>query len=223
MRLNNLFTKKNNRFYFLTGRKIKTISNQNLSNNLEFEEVCSLYNHIAEEERHFNQMELEYRKLASQWLLVTFSAIGIILGKDFDVPTGLTSWDLIILICVLSSVGIVSIFILDIKAYHGLLHEAFKAGIGLEMKYNTFLPPIRINMIIAARDGDIVNWIVLFYFFSISSLAIIANFSYYYSSLDFSPIIIHIVTVLGLVSLYYSMKIKPREIEGLEDYINSNV
>jgi hypothetical protein len=207
---------------FKSHQKSKTLSNINLNPEMEFDEVVQLYNHIAEEERHFNSMELDYRKLASQWLLVTFSAVGIILGNNFVIPNGLLPSDLIIIISMLSSIGIFVIFIVDIKAYHGLLHEAFKQGIALEMKYNQKLPPIRINMLIAAKDGDIVNWVVLFYFFSISSLFVISNCAIYYSSIAILPIYVHLFSIILLAVLYLKMRIVPREIDGLEQYIANN-
>jgi hypothetical protein len=208
--------------HFKSHQKSHTLSNNNLDADMQFQDVMQLYNHIGEEERHFNNMEFEYRKLASQWLLVTFSAIGIILGSNFNIPQGLKPCDLIIIISILSSVGIFVIYIVDIKAYHGLLHEAFKQGIGLEMKYKNKLPPIRINMLIAAKDGDIVNWIVLFYFFSITSLFCIANIAVYFSSLMILPFFIHIISITLLVYLYLKMRIVPREIEGLEEFIEKH-
>jgi hypothetical protein len=207
---------------FKSHQKSRTLSNNNLDSDMQFQDVMQLYNHIGEEERHFNTMEFEYRKLASQWLLVTFSAIGIILGANFNIPQGLKPCDLIIIISILSSVGIFVIYIVDIKAYHGLLHEAFKQGIGLEMKYKNKLPPIRINMLIAAKDGDIVNWVVLFYFFSITSLFCIANIAVYFSSLTLLPFFIHIISITLLVYLYLKMRIVPREIEGLEKFIEKH-
>jgi len=209
--------------YLLNRRKNKTFSNDKLRKDMSFPELIQLYNHIGDEERHFNQMELDYRKLASQWLLVTFSAIGIILGNDITVPSGLSPWDLIVLICLMSSAGIFTIFVVDIKAYHGLLHEAFKQGVQLEMKYNKELPPIRLNMLLAAKDGDIINWVLFFYFFSITCLCVIANIGLYFGTYQFLPLWIHLISIVLLVLLYFKMKVPPRAIEGLEMYINDNL
>jgi len=49
---------------------------------LTFDQLMEIYNHIGEEERHFNGLELEYRKLASHWLLVSLGAIGYVLSKQ---------------------------------------------------------------------------------------------------------------------------------------------
>ena len=71
---------------------------------LTFNQVMQLYNHIAEEERHFNSLELEYRKLASQWLLESLTAtIGFVLGKD---KFPINNWGLVIAICLATSIGI---------------------------------------------------------------------------------------------------------------------
>ena len=33
---------------------------------MDFDKLMKVYDHIGEEERHFNELELEYRKLASE-------------------------------------------------------------------------------------------------------------------------------------------------------------
>lgn len=100
---------------------------------LSFDQLIELYNHIGEEERHFNTLELEYRKLASQWLLVSLGAIGFVLTKQELMP--LNVWALVIAICIAASVGIFVLWLLDLKVYHELLHAAFVEGVALENYY----------------------------------------------------------------------------------------
>lgn len=140
--------------------------------NLTFSELMQIYNHIGEEERHFNSLELEYRKLASQWLLVSLGAIGFVLSKQ-EIP--INSWVLVIAISIAASCGIFVLWMLDIKVYHELLHSAFKEGVMLEKEFNTLLPQIRNNMKDAFETGDIINKVILYYYFSIFILIIIAN------------------------------------------------
>lgn len=142
-------------------------------NDLSFEQLMEIYNHIGEEERHFNSIEMEYRKLASQWLLVSLGAIGFVLGKDNTVPINI--WLLVIGICVAASIGILVLWLLDLKVYHELLHAAFREGVLLEKKYSQVLPQIRTNMVNTQIGGDIIKKVILYYFFSILLLIFIAN------------------------------------------------
>lgn len=142
---------------------------------LSFEQLMEIYNHIGEEERHFNGLELEYRKLASHWLLATLGAIGFLLSKKEDVPVNI--WALVIGICVAASVGILVIWFLDMKVYHELLHAAFREGVRLEREFPQLLPQIRNNMVKSQFGGDIVNRVMLYYFFSIVLLVVVANIS----------------------------------------------
>jgi hypothetical protein len=149
---------------------------------LSFEQLMEIYNHIGEEERHFNSLELEYRKLASHWLLVSLGAIGFVLSKKEVVPIDI--WILVIGICVAASVGILVIWYLDMKVYHELLHAAFREGVMLEREFPHYLPQIRNNMIKSQSGGDIIKRVMLYYFFSILLLAVIANVAVWMFSPD---------------------------------------
>jgi len=149
---------------------------------LSFDQLMEIYNHIGEEERHFNSLELEYRKLASHWLLVSLGAIGFVLSKKEVVP--INSWILVIGICVAATVGILVIWYLDMKVYHELLHAAFREGVKLEREFPDYLPQIRNNMIKSQSGGDIIKRVMLYYFFSILLLAVIANIAVWMFSPD---------------------------------------
>jgi hypothetical protein len=142
---------------------------------LEFSKLMEVYNHIAEEERHFNSLEMEYRKLASQWLLVSLGAIGFVLTKQEIIPVD--PWILVISICVAASAGIMILWLLDMKVYHELLNAAFTEGLVLEKDYPECLPPIRNNMLKTQIGNDVTRRVILFYFFSVALLALIANIS----------------------------------------------
>jgi hypothetical protein len=140
---------------------------------LTFDQLIEIYNHIGEEERHFNTLEVEYRKLASQWLLVSLGAIGFILTKPELVP--LNVWVLVIGVCVAATVGILVLWLLDLRVYHELLHSAFKEGVKLEDEFPLILPQIRNNMVNSLEGGDIIKKVILYYFFSILLLILVAN------------------------------------------------
>ena len=173
---------------------MKTMEKKDLS----FDQLMGIYNHIGEEERHFNGLELEYRKLASHWLLVTLGAIGFVLSKKEVVPINI--WALVIGICIAASVGILVIWFLDMKVYHELLHAAFREGVKLEREYPELLPQIRNNMVKSQLGGDIIKRVMLYYFFSILLLAVVANISVWL----YSPSIIVIGIAVNSTSMVCS-------------------
>jgi hypothetical protein len=140
---------------------------------LSFDQLMEIYNHIGEEERHFNSLELEYRKLTSHWLLVSLGAIGFVLSKKEAVPVDI--WILVIGICIAATIGILVIWFLDMRVYHELLHAAFREGVKLEREFPQYLPQIRENMVKSQRGGDIIKSVMLYYFFSVMLLVVIAN------------------------------------------------
>jgi hypothetical protein len=71
--------------------------------------------------------------------------------------------------------GILVLWLLDLKVYHELLHGAFKEGLLLEKKYPKILPQIRNNMWKSQTGGDVIKKVILYYFFSILLLLILAN------------------------------------------------
>lgn len=181
------------------------MESQNLNDqNLKFDEVMKLVQHIGEEERHFNSLELEYRKLASQWLLVTFAAIGFIFTQQKNLP--FNAWIIVAALCVASTVGIFVIWMLDIKVYHELLHSAFKQGVKLELKYPQFLPPMRILMVKSQTGGDIIKRVKYFYFYSILVLLLLLNISVYFIFSElFIGWAINGLSIAVIAYLFYNM------------------
>lgn len=173
---------------------------------LTFPQLMAIYNHVGEEERHFNIIELEYRKLASQWLLVSLGAIGyVITEKESMIPIDV--WILVIAICLAACVGIFILWMLDIKVYHQLLHAAFKEGVLLENEHPEILPQIRNNMLASQTGGDIIKRVILYYFFSILLLLSIANISVWMmdSIYTFHRIGMNITSVFISVAIYKIM------------------
>lgn len=169
-----------------------------------FDEVLALVNHIGEEERHFNALEMEYRKLASQWLLVSLGAIGYVLSRENQLV--IPPWTLVIGISLAAAVGIFIIWILDLRVYHQLLHAAFMEGVKLEQEYPEFLPQIRTQMRATQQSGDIVRRVVLFYFFSILALLVIANIAAWnVCDLPALNVAVHVVTLIAAAAVYRHM------------------
>ncbi|MES2648924.1 MAG: hypothetical protein V4717_18750 [Bacteroidota bacterium] len=170
---------------------------------LSFDQLIEIYNHIGEEERHFNELEMEYRKLASQWLLVSLGAIGFILSKN-ELPVN--TWALVIGICLAASIGIMVLWLLDLKVYHELLHGAFREGVLLENEFPQILPQIRNNMVRSQKGGDVITKVILFYFFSILLLIAIANIAVWiYISVTWICLVCNILSLLLLLIIYRIM------------------
>lgn len=131
----------------------------------EFQRVWEVMKVTYETERHFNDLETQYRILASQWLLGAFAGMGFIIVSDpkltFD-----KLW-LVVAICVISMVGIFQLWRMDILIYQRLLHASFAVGVEMEAEYS-FLPKIKTRMkdLVPGKSASHV----LFYYYFISIL-----------------------------------------------------
>jgi len=126
---------------------------------------------IGEAEKHFNSLETEYRKLASQWLLAALGACGLLMKTDTKVFVD--NWVLVLGVSLAGSAGIANLWMMDVKVYHRLLHAFFKEGVRLEADYR-WMRPIRINMVRSQETGDVTSRVMYYYFLSIALLFVIA-------------------------------------------------
>ena len=138
---------------------------------LNFDQVMQLINTIGDQEKHFNQLETEYRKLASTWLLAALGACGYVLNSNpiisFD------KWYIIMGICLSSSVGIGILYIMDLKVYHHLLDSYFTERLKLEKKYSEFLPSIGQNMLDSQKNQTVISRLLFYYLISITLLLLL--------------------------------------------------
>jgi hypothetical protein len=88
--------------------------------------VLDMYKHLAEQSQHFNGIESTYRTLASTWLLASFGGMGFIL-KDLDQYKGQQAL-FIAAVAVAAAVGIVLLWLMDLRVYHRLLAAAGSQG-----------------------------------------------------------------------------------------------
>lgn len=118
---------------------------------------------ITSAEHHFNNLTFNIRALASSWLLATFAGIGWII-KDWEntkVDYIVDKLDLIVALCMGSSIGIFVLWIMDIKVYQSLLNVWFDAREMYEdgVKY----PTIQKNMKDLFKTGRAVHLIKYYY------------------------------------------------------------
>jgi hypothetical protein len=115
---------------------------------------------LGEAERHFNNLETEYRKLASIWLLAGFAGIGFVLKSDPDlvVPREVA----IAGIGLATSVGIFLLWIVDLLVYHRLLDACFTEAQKVEQQHPE-LPQVRTSMGLGHRGRVVTTRLRWFY------------------------------------------------------------
>jgi|SRR5215217_1291503 len=181
--------------------------NQDARDNVE--RTWEILKEIGEFERHFNQLEHQYRLLASTWLLGVFVATGFVLSSELSVLFP-TEW-LITAIGVLGAVGITLIWNLDLMVYHQLLNAHFWAGVELEKrveleKHNhSWLPQIRNDMLRMVNNRGVLPRALWFYVGSIIAVLLLGGFFLatwvyiqYGASLRFIATIIICLLVIGI-------------------------
>ena len=111
--------------------------------------VWAMIVEIGLNERHFNQLQTSYRALASTWLLGLFAAAGFLLSrKGSDLP--LNPGAVLAFLGLIACVGIVLLWLIDLRVYAGLLRAFFDAGVALEVQH-PWLPQVRTIMLDETR------------------------------------------------------------------------
>jgi hypothetical protein len=109
-------------------------------------DIYEVIKEIGGMERHFHQIQHQYRVLASTWILAVFAAAGFILAtEELD---SLFSFNRVLAVVVLTgfgALGITLLYIMDVLVYGKLLKANFVKGKELEQKYH-WLPSVRQTM-----------------------------------------------------------------------------
>ncbi len=108
---------------------------------------------LGEDEKHFNQLEAQYRTLASTWLLAAFGAMGFLLSTDLKI-TYLPNEVAILGIALAASIGLLLLWVMDLLVYHRLLDACFVEAMRLENE-NPSLPQVRRNMVASQPGGEV--------------------------------------------------------------------
>ena len=123
-------------------------------------EVIALHGNAAQAEHHFNNLQMEYRKLASVWLIAVFSGTGFLISKDFqneDYKELLISG-----VGFAGSIGVCLLWHLDLIVYQNLLRGHFLAALRLE-KEHKFLPKVRSIMLVLDSGKGAAKQVMIFY------------------------------------------------------------
>jgi hypothetical protein len=168
--------------------------------------IIKFLDHIAEQEKHFNNLETEYRKLASTWLLAAVGACGYILANK-DIP--FDTWTMVSGIGVIASIGIFVLYVMDLNVYHKLLDAYFIEGLRLEAEHYEWLRPVRIRMYKSQKLSGITGRVMFYYFISITLLMSISVFGVWHSdklNKAWCLWILSSITLIGLIVLFLAMR-----------------
>lgn len=131
--------------------------------------IIMLYNALAEGERHFNEVQSQYRTLASAWLLASLGASGFLLFQIGTPPTSnalatLVSSKLLLALagglCLSSSIGVALLWWLD-RTYQRLIGASFNECLALEEAFD-WLPQVR-HRVRAHFKGTLPRKIFIYY------------------------------------------------------------
>ncbi len=138
------------------------------------ETIWSIAQEIGNSERHFNQLQHQYRALASAWTLAMFAGIQYLLSNWGALP--LPSGVLLALIGLAGAIGMTQLWSLDLRVYHQLLEAYFVEGLKLEADH-PWLPQIRTRMLATqeTRASGVLSRVVWFYIVGNSIALLIAT------------------------------------------------
>lgn len=132
----------------------------------------TVYKQLALNDRHFNQMAGTVRAIASAWLLASFVGMGFVLTRDLKFGDSVSPELLVVLITAMTSLGVTTLWIVDLRVYQTLLHANFSVGLRLEF-IDRSLPPIRATMVTSIHSGRAVPGLSTFYAAPIAVLLVI--------------------------------------------------
>ncbi|RDE19442.1 hypothetical protein DV711_11140 [Motiliproteus coralliicola] len=135
---------------------------------------------ITEAEHHFNNLCFKIRTLASTWLLATFAGVGFLITKTID--QSLSIGDLTVLLCWAGSLGIFTLWILDIQIYQKILNAWFEQRQAIESQHPEF-PQLHQAITSTQPGGRATNLIKLYYIGLFSAPLLLACYICLYKDL----------------------------------------
>jgi len=140
---------------------------------MEVQQILDLNKQITDSEKHFNNMQNEYRKIGSGWLLATFAGIGFALTQKAALPFHPLLF--IALICYAGAIGMIMLWNMDLSVYQKLLDANFKEGLLLE-KQHPWIPQIRHNMLEFHGNRGVLPRVIWFYSMPVMVLIAVAAY-----------------------------------------------
>ncbi len=174
----------------------------------EFNSVFQIYKELGEYERHFNHINGIYKSLASTWLLAFFGAIGYVLTSNFSHPEQSM---FIFGLGLAASVGVLLLWLIDMRVYQNLLTACFHQGRALEQGF-AWLPPLRYLMTRTQVGGKARTNLVWFYIIGMALPALISviglfSFISHYKSLFYRSVGSFVGLLMASLILYGIRKV----------------
>lgn len=115
---------------------------------------------ITEAEHHFNNLCFNIRALASTWLLATFVGVGFLLKELAQSEPNVNQ--MMIMLCWIGAMGILVLWILDLRIYQKLLSAWFNSRKDIEAR-NPDFPQIRKKIKNTQPGQSAFNLLKLYY------------------------------------------------------------
>lgn len=168
----------------------------------EFDEnIWKITQELGANERHFNQLQHQYRVMASGWMLAVFAGVQFVLSNWGKLP--FPSEFILTLIGLAGAIGITQLWNLDLRVYHQLLEACFVQGLKLEEQHR-WLPKTRTSMLQTqpSKGKGVLARVVWFYLVGITvalSIMIVGTLLAVYSLTDYGLPGLIIVAVIDVV------------------------
>lgn len=124
--------------------------------------IWKIFTTLGDNERAFNQLQHQYRVMASGWILAEFAGVQFVLSHfgQLHLPDSIA----LIAIGLAGAIGITLLWNLDLRVYHQLLESCFVEGLKLERQH-PWLPRLRENMLASqgTQGKGVLARVVWFY------------------------------------------------------------
>jgi hypothetical protein len=166
---------------------------------LSLELAWDVLKELTASERHFNQLETEYRKLASIWLLAGFAGMGFILKEETKMA--LAPEAAMMAIGMATSIGIFILWIVDLLVYHRLLHACFEQAKKMEKSYPEF-PGVRAAMEGTQGRGMVVTRWLRWFYVSLTAAPVIFSAPLFFGWCQINYGLVTAIVTTGAAFLY---------------------
>lgn len=125
------------------------------------EDYLRLNESLLAGERHFNQVQASYRRLASTWVLAAFGGMGYV-ATQLEPTSSTLHGELFFGLGLAAAIGVFLIWLIDHQAYFQLLESNFLEGLRLEVAGSTGLLRVRTRMVVQ-KAGAVGRTTAYFY------------------------------------------------------------
>lgn len=132
---------------------------------------------MGTDEKHFNELQLKTRAIASSWILAGFAGIAYAVNAREPALALFSAYTMITLVSLMVVVGLFVLWVQDQLIYQRLLNAHFVAGLYHEFR-DAGVPPVRVMMIICSEYRGMARWHNLFYFIPMLTFTLFSSLSF---------------------------------------------